>query len=175
MVCLGNEQRSFHFFEIASKYCISDSFVDYDGYSISSKGFLSTVVYIMVIWIKFIHFSSLIPKMLMFNLAISCLTTFNLPWFMDLTFQVSVQYCCLQHQTLLSPPDISTTGHHFCCGPALFLELFLRFCPVPYWTHSDLGGSSSSVISFCFFILFMGFLRQQHWSGLSFLSPVDQI
>ena len=24
-------------FEIASKYCISDSFVDYDGYSISSK------------------------------------------------------------------------------------------------------------------------------------------
>ena len=31
-------------FEIASKYCISDSFVDYDGYPISSKGFLSTVV-----------------------------------------------------------------------------------------------------------------------------------
>ena len=27
-------------FEIASKYGISDSFVDYDGYSISSKGFL---------------------------------------------------------------------------------------------------------------------------------------
>ena len=27
-------------FETASKYCISDSFVDYDGYSISSKGFL---------------------------------------------------------------------------------------------------------------------------------------
>ena len=26
-------------FEIASKYCISDSFVDYEGYSISSKGF----------------------------------------------------------------------------------------------------------------------------------------
>ena len=27
-------------FEIAPKYCISNSFVDYDGYSISSKGFL---------------------------------------------------------------------------------------------------------------------------------------
>ena len=25
-------------FEIASKYCISDSFVDHDGYSISSNG-----------------------------------------------------------------------------------------------------------------------------------------
>ena len=36
-------------FEIASKYCISDSFVDYGGYSISSKGFLPTVVDIMVI------------------------------------------------------------------------------------------------------------------------------
>ena len=36
-------------FEIASKYCISDSFVDHDGYSISSEGFLPTVVNIMVI------------------------------------------------------------------------------------------------------------------------------
>ena len=36
-------------FEIASKYCILDSFVDHDGYSISSKGFLPTVVDIMVI------------------------------------------------------------------------------------------------------------------------------
>ena len=36
-------------FEIASKYCISDSFVDYDGYAISSKRFLPTVVGIMVI------------------------------------------------------------------------------------------------------------------------------
>ena len=35
--------------EIASKYCISDSFVDHDGYSISSKGFLPAVVEIMVI------------------------------------------------------------------------------------------------------------------------------
>ena len=36
-------------FEIASKYCISDSFVDYEGYSISSKGFLPTVRNIVVI------------------------------------------------------------------------------------------------------------------------------
>ena len=35
-------------FEVASKYCISDSFVDYDGYSIPSKGFLPTVVDTMV-------------------------------------------------------------------------------------------------------------------------------
>ena len=36
-------------FEIASKYYISDSFVNYDGYAISSKGFLPTVVDILVI------------------------------------------------------------------------------------------------------------------------------
>ena len=36
-------------FESASKYCILDSLVDHDGYSISSKGFLPTVVDIMVI------------------------------------------------------------------------------------------------------------------------------
>ena len=36
-------------FEIAFKYRISDSFVNYDDYSISSKGLLPTVVDIMVI------------------------------------------------------------------------------------------------------------------------------
>ena len=36
-------------FEIVPKNCILDSFVDCDGYSISFKGFLSTVVDIMVI------------------------------------------------------------------------------------------------------------------------------
>ena len=36
-------------FQIASKYWISNSFVGYDGYSISSKGFLPTVVDTMVI------------------------------------------------------------------------------------------------------------------------------
>ena len=36
-------------FEIASKNCILNFFVDHDGYSISSKGFQPTVVDIMVI------------------------------------------------------------------------------------------------------------------------------
>ena len=36
-------------FETAPKYCISNSFVDYGSYSISSKGFLPTVVDIMAI------------------------------------------------------------------------------------------------------------------------------
>ena len=36
-------------FEIAPMHCILDSFIDYEGYSISSKEFLPRVVDIMVI------------------------------------------------------------------------------------------------------------------------------
>ena len=50
---LETNQDHFVIFEIVPKYCISDSFVDYEGYSISSKGFLPRVVDIMVIWVKF--------------------------------------------------------------------------------------------------------------------------
>ena len=123
MVCLGNEQRS----SCCFWDCIWVLHFDYDGSSISSKGFLPTVVDIMVIWIKLpipVYFSLLIPKMLIFILVISCLTTSNLPWFMDLTFQVSMQYCSLQHQTLLLSPVTSTTGCWFCWSvSSFFLDL----------------------------------------------------
>ena len=46
-------------FEIASKYCISDSFIDHYGYSISSEGFLPAVVDIIFICVKFTHSSPL--------------------------------------------------------------------------------------------------------------------
>ena len=49
MVALETNRDHSVIFEIASKYCISDSFGDRDGYSISSEGFLPTVVDIMVI------------------------------------------------------------------------------------------------------------------------------
>ena len=57
-----------------------------------------------------------------FTLAVSCLTTFSLPWFMDLTFQVPVQYCSLQHQTLLLSPVTSTTRCCFCFGVIFILS-----------------------------------------------------
>ena len=83
----------------------------------------------------------------------------------------------LQHWTLLSPPDASSTGHCFCLGSAssLLLELFLRSSPVAYWTPTNLGSWSFSVISFCLFVRFMGFTRQECWSGLPFPSPVGHI
>ena len=115
--------------------------------------------------------------MLMFTFAISCLTTSNLPWFMDLTFQVPMQYCSLQHWTLLLSPVTSTSGFCFCFGSvsSFFLELFLHWSPVAYWAPTDLGSLSFSVLSFCLFILFMGFSRQDYWSGLPFPSPVDHV
>ena len=139
--------------------------------------------------------------MLMFTLAISCLTTSHLPWFMDLTFHVPIQYCSLQHRTLLLSPVTFTSGYCFCFGsiPLVFLELFLHWSPVAYWAPTDLGSSSFSILSFCLFIeirecdsesvissscsiltfclfiLFMGFSRQEYWSDLPFPSPVDHI
>ena len=149
-------------FELAPKYCISDSSVDYEGYSISYKGFLPTVEDIMVIQVKFtlpVHFSSLIPKMLMLTLAISCLTTSNLPWFISLTLQVPIQYCSLQHQTLLPSPVTSTTGCCFCFGSisSFFLELFLHSSPVAYWVPTNLGSSYFSVLYFAFSFCSWGF------------------
>uniref|UniRef100_A0A8B9Y4J9 RNA-directed DNA polymerase n=1 Tax=Bos mutus grunniens TaxID=30521 RepID=A0A8B9Y4J9_BOSMU len=82
---------------------------------------------------------------------------------MDLTFQVPMQYCSLQHRTLLLSPVTSTTGYSLCFGsiPSFFVELFLHRSPVAYWAPTDPGSSSFSILSFCLFILFMGFSRQE--------------
>ena len=99
---------------------------------------------------------------------------------MDLTFQVPLQYCSLQYRMLLSPPDTSTTERHFCFGPITsnFLELLViafRSSAVAYWTSSYLGDSSSSVICFGFFMLFIGLSWQEYLSGLPFPPPVDHV
>ena len=119
----------------------------------------------------------------MFSLAISCLTMFNLPWCMDLTLQVPVQYCSLEHQTLLSHQtllDTSTTGCSFRFGPAasFFLELFIiAVCsaPVACWTPSDLWRSSFGVVSFCLLILLMGFSRLEYWGWFLFPTLVNHL
>ena len=112
-----------------------------------------------------------------FTLAISCLTPSNLPWFMDLTFQVPMQYCScsiglyfhqyshINHWTLL----------------LLSLRLFILSGVISLLISSgilgtsNLGSSLLIVLSFCLFILFMGFSRQEYWSDLPFLSPTDHI
>ena len=87
----------------------------------------------------------------------------------------TMQCCSLQHLALPPSPVTSTAGCCFCFGSisSFFLKLVLYFSPVAYWTPTNLGSSSFSVLPFCLFILIMGFSRQQAWSGLPFPSPVD--
>ena len=77
----------------------------------------------------------------------------SLPWFVDLTFQDPMQYCSLEHRTLLLSPVTSTTGCCFCFGsvPSSFLELFFYWSPVAYWSPTNMGSSFLSVLSFCLF------------------------
>ena len=107
--------------------------------------------------------------MSVFILTISCLTTFNVPWLMDLKFQVPMQHCSLQHQILLLSPDTSTTEHHFHFGPAtsFFLELLvalLHSSPAPYWTHSDL--EDSSLVSYLFVLLYDSWGSHSKYTGM---------
>ena len=90
--------------------------------------------------------------MSMFTLIISCLTTSNLPWFMDLTFKVPMQYCSLQHWTLLPSPVTSTIRCCFCFGSisSFFLELFLYQSPVAYWAPTNWGVHLSVSYPFAF-------------------------
>ena len=118
------------FLRLQPRYCILDSFVDHDGYSISSLGFFPTVVDRMVIWIKLalpIHFSSLIHRMLMFILTTSCLTISNFTLIHGPNIPVS-------YATLFFAASDFTfiTRHihkwsHFCFGPAasFFLGLLV--------------------------------------------------
>ena len=91
----------------------------------------------------------------LFSFAVS-FSSFLLPWFMDLTFQVPMQYCSLQHQILLLSPLTSTTRCCFCFGtiPSFFLKLFLHWSPVSYWE------------------LFLHIEVILHWSPLAYWAPL---
>ena len=88
-----------------------------------------------------------------------------------------MQYCSLQHQALLPSPVTSTPGYCFCM--ALSLHSFWNGFSTLLQQHTGhlptWGVHLSSVISFCLFVLFMGFSGQEYWSGLPFPSPVDHI
>ena len=123
----------------------------------------------MVIWIKFaspVNVNSLIPKMLMFTLIISCLTTSNLSYAI-LVFTTS------NFASITSP--IHNWTFHFGSFSSFFLELYIHSSPVAYWTPTNLGSSSCSVLFFCLFRLFMAISRQEFWSGLPFPFPMDHI
>ena len=115
--------------------------------------------------------------MLMFILTISCLATSNLPWLMDLSFQVPMQYCSLQYQIFTFTTSQIHNWALFPLWPRLFIlsGIISLLFPSSILDTSYLEDSSSGVISFWLFVLFMGFLRQEYWSGLPFPSPVDHV
>ena len=55
------------------------------------------------------------------------------------------------------------------------LTLWLSYFPGSTSDTFNLGDTSFRVISFCLFILFIGLLCQEYWSGLLFLPPVDHL
>ena len=100
----------------------------------------------------------------------------HLSWFMDLTFQVSMQYCSLQHWTLLSPPD-TYIAEHFCFGSASSFWSYFYALPPKHIGHLLTWEAHVPVsyFFFCLLILFMGFSRQEYGSVLPFSSPGDHI
>ena len=119
--------------------------------------------------------------MLMFILAISCLTTSNLPWFMGLIFQVPEKYWSVQHHTYFhhkSHPQVDVVLLWLCLfilsrviSP--LISTVYSFGPiVAYWAPTDLGNSFFIVLSFSIFILFMEFLKASilKWFAIPFSS-----
>ena len=111
-----------------------------------------------------VHFSLLILKMLMFTLAISCLTTCN---FLIHGPNIPGPYAILLFISL-DLASITSPIHNWCCFcsgsiSSFFLELFLHWSPVACWAPIDLGSPSFSILSSCLLILFLGFSRQEYW------------
>ena len=108
--------------------------------------------------------------MLMFILTVSHLTTSNLSWFMNLTFQVPMKYCSFQHQTFLPSLVTSTAGCCLCFGsiPSFFLESFLHWSPVACWAPTDLGAPLSVSYHFAFSYCSWGFQGKNATIGLPF-------
>ena len=111
----------------------------------------------------------------MFTLAISCLT---FQFALILGPNTPGSYAIL----LFTASDLASITSHIHTWVLFFLwlcffillELFLHWSPVAY-VPTDLESSSFNGLSFCLFILFMGFPRQEHWSGFPFPSPADHV
>ena len=158
----------------ASKYCISDSFVDCYGYYISSKGFLPSVVDIMIIWVKFTHQSILVHWFLKYQCLLLPSPVWSLPicldswaWHSRILCNISLYSIepCFHQQ---SHPQL---GVVFALMPSLhsFWSYFsvLLQCHIG---HLPTWGIHLSVSYLCLFILFMGFSRQECWFAIPFSS-----
>ena len=163
-------------FEIASKYCILDSFVYCDGYTTSSKGFLPTVIDTMVIWVRFTH-----SRPFQITDFLKCHRPL-LPspvWPLALIHGCNIlgSYAVL----LFTASDCTSITHHIHNWVLflLWLHLFILSGVISPLISSIILGTyrpgKFSVLSFCLFMLCMGFSSQEYWSSLPFPSPVEHI
>ena len=85
-----------------------------------------------------------------------------------------MQYCSLHHQTLLPSPVTFIIGWCccFCSISSFFLELFLHWSPVAYWTPTDLRSSTFQCPIFLPFHDIHGVLkaRRLKWFAIPFSS-----
>ena len=123
-----------------------------------------------------VHFSSLIPKIMVYALPISYLITYN---FLDSGPNIPDSYTKL---FFIGSEFTSITSHiHTWALFSLWLCLFILSGVIsPLFSSSILGTYQPgefifSGLSFCLFILFMRFSRKEYWSGLPFPSPVDHV
>ena len=106
MACLGNEPRSFfhfwgctqvlHFRLSRWLWGLLHFFYGILAHSSRCNGHLNTPIPV--------HFSSMFSKMLMFILAISCLTTSNLPWFVypNIPGSYAILFCTASDFTFIT-------------------------------------------------------------------------
>ena len=183
MVWLGNEQRSSIIFEAIPKYFILDPFVDYDGYSISSKGFLPRVVDIMVFCIKFPH-----SRPFKFTDSQN-IDVYSCHFLLDnvqlsLTHGPNIPASCAILFLTASDLTFTTRRIHswasFARWPSQFIlsgvvsncRLLFSTCvfgQLPAWGAHRLG------VSFCLFIQSTRFSQRESWHGLLFPPPRDHI
>ena len=170
MVCLGNAQRSFCHLWDCIQVLHLDSFVDHDGYSISSKGFLPAVVDIT-------HSSSF-QFADSYNVDIhSCHLLFD-------HFQIALIHganipgsCAILFFTAWDFTSTTSHIHNWVLFLLWLCLFFLSGVMSPLISSSILGSYWPGELIFqCpIFLPFHtvhGFSRQEYWSGLSFPSPV---
>ena len=159
-------------FEIASKYHILDSFVDCDGYSTSSKGFLPTIVFIMVIWVKFTLQSILVRWFLKCQCSLLPSPVWPLQFALIHGPSIPGSYAVL----LFTASDFTSITSHIYNWvlPLLWLHPFILSEVIsPLISSSILGTYWPGEFLFQYPIILPshtvhGFSRQEYWSGLPF-------
>ena len=106
---------------------------------------------------------------------------FPMKWWDWMPWSSFSEYWALS-QLFNSPLSLSSRGFFTfikrtsrCPCPSPTPRVYPNSGPSSRWFHPAISSIVFSILSFCLFILFMGFSRQEYWSGLPFPSPVDHI